>query len=351
MTPNPFVKQYLMTAGPTPVPPAVSQAMAAPMLYHRAPAFVEIYERVLGKLPGVFQTSNDVLCFSASGSGAMDSAAANLVRPGKPVLACAAGKFGERWIELCEAYGGETVRYEPGWGERLDPAEIDRLLVRERRDRGRLRDAQRDLDGHRPRRAGDRRGRQAPRRHPRRRRGLRPRRGRAAPGRLGHRRRHRRLPEGADVPARPRLRLRQPARARLRGGAAARPLLLRLEQDGQEPAQGRQPVHAGRRPVPRPRRRARHDRGRRASRTSSPATRCSPAPRAPAPPRSGWSCSATPTSARTSSRRSSCRRRSTAARSRARCASSASPPTAARTSSRARSSGSPTAATSAPSTS
>ena len=128
MTPNPFVKQYLMTAGPTPVPPAVSQAMAAPMLYHRAPAFVEVYERVLGKLPGVFLTSSDVLTFSASGSGAMDSAAANLVRPGQPVLACAAGKFGERWIELCEAYGGETVRYEPGWGERLDPAEIDRLL-------------------------------------------------------------------------------------------------------------------------------------------------------------------------------------------------------------------------------
>jgi aspartate aminotransferase-like enzyme len=45
------------------------------------------------------------------------------------VLACAAGKFGERWIELCDAYGGETVRYEPGWGERLDPAEIDRLLT------------------------------------------------------------------------------------------------------------------------------------------------------------------------------------------------------------------------------
>jgi len=128
MTPNPYVKQYLMTAGPTPVPPAVSQAMAAPMLYHRAPAFVEVYERVLQKLPKVFQTSNDVLAFAASGSGAMDSAAANLVRPGTPVLACAAGKFGERWIELCDAYGGETVHYEPGWGERLDANEIDRLL-------------------------------------------------------------------------------------------------------------------------------------------------------------------------------------------------------------------------------
>ncbi|MEO8686902.1 MAG: alanine--glyoxylate aminotransferase family protein [Solirubrobacteraceae bacterium] len=129
MTPNPFVKQYLMTAGPTPVPPAVSQAMAAPMLYHRAPAFVELYERVLAKLPYVFQTENPVLAFAASGSGGMESAAANLVRPGAPVLACAAGKFGERWIELTEAFGGETIRYEPGWGERLDPAEIDRLLT------------------------------------------------------------------------------------------------------------------------------------------------------------------------------------------------------------------------------
>ena len=128
MTPNPFTKQYLMTAGPTPVPPAVSQAMAAPMIYHRAPAFVELYERVLGKLPYVFQTENDVLTFAASGSGAMESAAANLVRPGRPVLTCAAGKFGERWIQLVEAYGGDLVRYEPGWGERLDAAEIDRLL-------------------------------------------------------------------------------------------------------------------------------------------------------------------------------------------------------------------------------
>src|SRR3954452_6182712 len=119
-----------MTAGPTPIPPAVSQAMATPMLYHRAPAFVELYERVLAKLPGVFRTANDVLAFAASGSGGLESAAANLVRPGTKVLACAAGKFGERWIELCEAYGADLVRYEPGWGARLDPAEIDRLLAK-----------------------------------------------------------------------------------------------------------------------------------------------------------------------------------------------------------------------------
>src|SRR3954467_10606479 len=128
MTPNPFTKQYLMTAGPTPVPPAVSQAMASPMLYHRAPAFDELYERVLTRLPTVFQTSNPVLAFAASGSGAMESAVANLVGNGTPVLAAATGKFGERWIQLAEAYGADLVRHEPGWGVRLDPADFDRLL-------------------------------------------------------------------------------------------------------------------------------------------------------------------------------------------------------------------------------
>ena len=128
MTPNAFTKQYLMTAGPTPIPPTVAQIMAEPVLYHRAPAFAEVLQRVLEKLPPVFQTENDVLVFPASGSGAMESAVANLVRPGRRVLACAAGKFGERWIELCEAYGADLVRYEPGWGERLDPAAIEGLL-------------------------------------------------------------------------------------------------------------------------------------------------------------------------------------------------------------------------------
>jgi aspartate aminotransferase-like enzyme len=129
MTPNPFIKQYLMTAGPTPLPPKVSTAMAEPIHYHRDPAGVALYARVLERLPAVFRTQNDVLLFAASGSGAMEAAVANLVRPGDAVLACAAGKFGERWIELADAYGARTVRYEPGWGRRLDPAEIDRLLA------------------------------------------------------------------------------------------------------------------------------------------------------------------------------------------------------------------------------
>jgi aspartate aminotransferase-like enzyme len=125
---NPYLKQYLMTAGPTPLPPAVSQVMAEPMLYHRAPAFIEVYARVLQRLRLVFQTSNEVLMFAASGTGAMESSVANLVRPGEPALVASCGKFGERWAELCDAYGAATVHYEAGWGNKVEPADLDREL-------------------------------------------------------------------------------------------------------------------------------------------------------------------------------------------------------------------------------
>jgi serine---pyruvate transaminase len=125
---NPYLKQYLMTAGPTPLPPAVSRVMAQPMLYHRAPAFIEVYARVLGRLKAVFQTENEVLVFAASGTGALESAVANLVSPGQPVLVASCGKFGERWVELCDAYGARTVHWETEWGRKVDPARLDRVL-------------------------------------------------------------------------------------------------------------------------------------------------------------------------------------------------------------------------------
>jgi aspartate aminotransferase-like enzyme len=124
-----FNKQYLMTAGPTPLPPAVSQVMAEPILYHRAPAFIEIYARVLERLKGVYQTGNEVLSFAASGTGAMESAVANLIAPGDIAVVASCGKFGERWAELCEAYGADTVHVETEWGERIDRARVDEALA------------------------------------------------------------------------------------------------------------------------------------------------------------------------------------------------------------------------------
>ncbi len=125
---NPYLKSYLMTAGPTPLPPEVSQVMAEPMVYHRAPDFVEVYARVLGRLKEVFQTAGEVMVFASSGSGAMESAVANLARPGEPALVASCGKFGERWAELCDAYGAATVHSETEWGARIDPSELDARL-------------------------------------------------------------------------------------------------------------------------------------------------------------------------------------------------------------------------------
>ena len=126
---NPYIKRYVMTAGPTPIPPEVSTAMAEPILYHRAPAFVEVYARCLERLKGVFQTENEVLTFAASGSGAMESAVANLVKPGEPALVASAGKFGERWAELCDDFGASTIHWEAGWGNKIGPAELERKLA------------------------------------------------------------------------------------------------------------------------------------------------------------------------------------------------------------------------------
>jgi len=128
MNPGIFNKQYLMTAGPTPLPPRVSQVMAEPITYHRAPAFVEVYERALERLPKVFQTGNDVLSFAASGSGAMESAVANLVVPGESAVVASAGKFGQRWAELCDAFGADTIQLEFEWGEKVNPERVDEAL-------------------------------------------------------------------------------------------------------------------------------------------------------------------------------------------------------------------------------
>jgi aspartate aminotransferase-like enzyme len=124
---NPYIKQYLMTAGPTPLPPEVSQVQAEPILYHRAPAFIEVYARVLDRLKMVFATENDVLCFSSSGSGGMESAVANLGAAG-PAVVASCGKFGERWVELNQAFGAQFTHYDAGWGNKVEPADLERVL-------------------------------------------------------------------------------------------------------------------------------------------------------------------------------------------------------------------------------
>ncbi len=84
-------KRYLMTPGPTPAPPQVLAALAAPVIHHRARDYRELFEELLNRLGEVFQTRNDVLVYTCSGTGGMESAIANLCSPGERVLVVSAG--------------------------------------------------------------------------------------------------------------------------------------------------------------------------------------------------------------------------------------------------------------------
>jgi aspartate aminotransferase-like enzyme len=110
-------KRYLFTPGPTPVPPQVLAALAEPVLHHRAPDFREVYARVLGRLQEVHRTTADVLLFTSSGTGAFESAIANLTSPGDRVLAVTAGSFGERWAAMARRFGCEVEELRYAWGE------------------------------------------------------------------------------------------------------------------------------------------------------------------------------------------------------------------------------------------
>ncbi len=121
-------KDYLLTPGPTPLPPQVSLAMAKPIIHHRTPQFQEILKEASAGLKWVFQTVNDVFIISSSGTGAMEAAVVNLLSAGDTALTVQGGKFGERWTELCQAYGIKAEVLDVEWGKAVSPDEIKKRL-------------------------------------------------------------------------------------------------------------------------------------------------------------------------------------------------------------------------------
>jgi serine---pyruvate transaminase len=126
-------KRYLMTPGPTPVPAEVLAALAEPVIHHRARDYRDIYERCLARLAEVYRTQHDVLMFTTSGTGAFESAVANLTSPGDRQLVLSAGNFGERWAGLAKAFGADLVHTRLEWGETPEPDDL-RAALAEARD-------------------------------------------------------------------------------------------------------------------------------------------------------------------------------------------------------------------------
>src|SRR5438093_9987085 len=117
-------KRYRFTPGPTPVPPEVLEVLSRPAIHHRGPDFLKAYRSVLARLKEVFRTGNEVLVFTSSGTGAFESAVANLTEPRERALVVSSGNFGERWAAMVSGYGADVDHLRYAWGETPDPAEV-----------------------------------------------------------------------------------------------------------------------------------------------------------------------------------------------------------------------------------
>jgi aspartate aminotransferase-like enzyme len=129
-------KQRLLTPGPTPLYPPALHAMMASDIHHRTEEFRNVYKSALADLKEVYGTSNDVLCFAASGTGAMDASVSNLFSAGDKVIVCTAGKFGERWVEIAKAYGLDANVLKAEYGDVVTPDRVESALKAEPATKG-----------------------------------------------------------------------------------------------------------------------------------------------------------------------------------------------------------------------
>jgi serine---pyruvate transaminase len=120
--------EILMTPGPTPVPPQVLLAQGSPLVYHRGPGYGRLLKEVTDGLREMLKTKGDVLVFTSSGTGGLESAVANLFSAGDRVVVPVAGYFGDRFARIAEAFGLDVRRVEYEWGRAARAEDVAQAL-------------------------------------------------------------------------------------------------------------------------------------------------------------------------------------------------------------------------------
>ncbi|HTS62758.1 MAG TPA: alanine--glyoxylate aminotransferase family protein [Candidatus Acidoferrales bacterium] len=105
-------------------------------MHHRTEDFRKVYRACLADLKELMATTNDVVMFAASGTGAMDAAVSNLFSKGDKVIVCVAGKFGERWADIAKAYGLDAKVLSVPYGQAVSPQMVEAALAAEPAVRG-----------------------------------------------------------------------------------------------------------------------------------------------------------------------------------------------------------------------
>lgn len=122
-------KRLLLGPGPSPVDDRVLAAMAAPLLGHLDPLFLQCMDDVQSLLRYVFETENRVtIPISATGSAGMEAALINVIEPGDDVVVCINGVFGQRMKDIIERAGANPIVVEATWGEPIDANKIEAAL-------------------------------------------------------------------------------------------------------------------------------------------------------------------------------------------------------------------------------
>ncbi|MDD5081927.1 MAG: alanine--glyoxylate aminotransferase family protein [Dehalococcoidales bacterium] len=123
--------QNLRIPGPTPLPEEVLKALSRQMINHRGPEFKKILVDVTDKLKKLFQTRNDILLLTGSGTGGMEAVIVNTLSPGDKVLSVSNGAFGDRFANIAKRFGAEVVPLKFEWGKPVDPDAVRRALQAE----------------------------------------------------------------------------------------------------------------------------------------------------------------------------------------------------------------------------
>jgi serine---pyruvate transaminase len=123
------MKFRLLTPGPTPVPEETLLELARPVPYHRTPEFRKLLGEVLADLQKVYCTTSPVIPLTCSGTGALEAALVNSVPPGNKAICLVAGKFGERWKNICNAYGIEAISVTVPYGQAVQPPQLEKALA------------------------------------------------------------------------------------------------------------------------------------------------------------------------------------------------------------------------------
>src|SRR5688572_25897963 len=121
--------RLLLGPGPSNVAPTVLKAMAAPLVGHLDPLFVQMMEELKGMLRQVFLTKNEMTFpVSGTGSAGMEFCFVNLIEAGDEVIIGVNGVFGTRMVDVAERCGAKVTKVEAPWGQIIEAAQVAEAL-------------------------------------------------------------------------------------------------------------------------------------------------------------------------------------------------------------------------------